>query len=185
MKTVILIGAPGAGKDTIANQFQNNMMCNTISPGAIYRREAQLGTPMGLKAKNEYWGKGKLCPDEITNSLIKSTIDRLTDKKSDVMIFNGYPRSMAQAEFLSNIVDVDLVIDLDVSKDTATKRLLARRREDDTKEVIDERFVTYNEHIRDVMDFYKSKGVYHKINANQMVSRVWKDTLGAFNSTKE
>ncbi len=134
-----------------------------------------------MKAKNEYWGKGNLCPDDIINSLIGNTLDRLKNKQSEYLVFNGYPRSLGQAKYLDDVHPVDIVIDLDVSKDIAVKRLLARRREDDTQDVIETRFEDYLSNNIQVVEFYKNSGVYTKINANQMIPRVWKDVLDLLN----
>lgn len=181
MANIVLLGAPGAGKDTLALQLQNKFSCKLITPGTIFRREADLGTPLGLRAKNEYWGKGHLCPDEITNELVKNTLERLSKNQTDHTIFNGYPRSLVQAEFLQEINSVDLALDLSVTKDTSIKRLLSRRREDDTREVIEKRFQAYLQNNSAVVDYYKELGIYASINADQMIPRVLKSALGKIN----
>jgi len=185
MANIVLLGAPGAGKDTLALQLQSRFSCKLITPGAIFRREADLGTPLGLKAKNEYWGKGHLCPDEITNQLIKNTVERLAKNKAEHTIFNGYPRRLSQAEFLQGICPIDLVLNLSVTRETAINRLLARRREDDTKEIIEQRFQAYHDNNSDIVQYYKELGVYASVNANQLIPRVLKAALGALNQLGE
>lgn len=185
MANIVLLGAPGAGKDTLALQLQDRYSCRLISPGAIFRREADLGTPLGLKAKNEYWGKGNLCPDEITNELVRSTLERLAKSKVEHTIFNGYPRRLSQAEFLQEISPIDLALDLSVTKETAVSRLLTRRRVDDTKEAIEQRFQAYLENNSDIVQYYKELGVYTSINANQLIPRVLKVALGKLNQLGE
>lgn len=172
---IVLLGAPGAGKDTLADQLSARLEYKVLAPGSILRREADLGTPLGLKAKNEYWGKGNLCPNDMINNLVKNTFDRVKPSK---VIFNGYPRSANQAKFLEEqIVKIDFAIDLDVSEDAAVKRLLLRRREDDTEEVIRERFRDYHANNSAVVDFYKQAGVYTRVDGNQMIPRVLKEAL--------
>lgn len=178
MINIVLMGAPGSGKDTLAAQLQHRFSCNVINAGLIFRREAELGTPLGLKAKNEYWGKGYLCPDEITNGLIKNTLERFSKNKTEYTVFNGYPRSLVQAEFLQEISPVDLALDLNVTKETSIKRLLARQREDDTKEVIEQRFQAYLQNNSNIVEYYEQLGIYASIDANQMIPRVLISALG-------
>lgn len=185
MRNIVLLGAPGAGKDTLATHFQNTFKCNMITPGAIFRREAELGTPLGIKAKAQYWGKGLICPDDMTIELVKNTLVRLSKKKVDLNVFNGFPRSLVQAVALEEMNPVDIAFDLSVTKETATKRLLARRREDDTEEVIEQRFSTYLENNTGIVEFYKEKGVYRKVNANQMASRVLRDAMKIIGESNE
>ncbi len=167
---IILLGSPGAGKDTLADQLVEKYNYTVITTGAIFREEFERGTELGIKAKNEYWGKGKLCPDHITDELVKNTIDRLP--KPDNIIFNGYPRSINQARYLKTIVDIHIVIKLLIEEDAAVKRLLKRGRLDDTKEIIRQRIIQYNQKTTPVMSFYKGMGFYKNvyyevINADQ------------------
>jgi len=176
---MVLLGAPGAGKDTLADQIRQKIGATILTTGALYRREAELGTALGLKAKNYYWGRGLLCPDEMTNKITRNAFKRTNGTKKN-LIFNGYPRSLDQAKYLENeICRINLVLDLCVSEDVAVKRLLARRREDDTEEVIRERFRVYHENNTKLVEYLKDLefGKYAALNADQNIPRVYKDAL--------
>lgn len=168
---IVLLGAPGAGKDTLVDQLNKKLDCIVVSPGSLYRREASLGTAFGLDAKRKYWGKGKLCPDSMTNDLVKATLSD-NNLSHDYILFNGYPRSLGQAEFLETIFNINLVIDLSVTRDTSVTRLLARGREDDTENTIKSRFEEYSDNNAKVVEFYKQLSVHSVVNANQIAHRV-------------
>jgi len=152
---IVLLGNPGAGKDTLADQFRLKYNYMILSPGKIFRKEAERGSALGLRAKNEYWGKGLLCPNDITNALVKDTLENLTDKEKAGIIFNGFPRSVIQAKYLNDIVTINMAIELDITEDIAINRLMSRNREDDTAKIIKERFKEYKEKTLPITDFYR------------------------------
>jgi adenylate kinase len=177
---IVLLGAPGAGKDTLADKFKSQYNYTILSPGEIYRKQAQDGTELGVKARDEYWGKGYLCPDSLTNELVKNTIENLNEKELFNTIFNGYPRSFDQAEFLSKIINVPMVIDLIVSEDIAVDRLLKRGRIDDTEEIIRRRFQEYEKKTKSVSNFYKNHGMsmYASIDADDIPQAIFEEAFG-------
>jgi len=152
---IVFLGAPGSGKDTLANQFKLKYDYTILIPGKIFREMAKKETDLGLYAKNEYWGKGMLCPDNITNALVEKTFEGLSSKEKAKILFNGFPRSINQAEYLNNITTINMVIDLQIKEDIAVKRLLKRGREDDTEEVIRKRLNEYKEKTMPISNFYK------------------------------
>lgn len=164
---IVLIGGPGSGKGTLAKQLKNRVDFYTISPGELYRKEANEGTEFGIKARDEYWGAGNLCPDEMTNELVKNTINKLGDKS---FIFDGYPRTKIQAEYLDSIIDIDFILDLISSKDVVVKRLLKRatieNRPDDTREIIEQRFDVYQTNMNGLVSYYWGDERYHTVDAD-------------------
>ena len=168
---IVLFGAPGAGKDTLADQLKSFTM---ISTGKIFRKAAEDKTELGLLARDKYWGKGLLCPDNITNSIIKEAVDKNTGD----LLFNGYPRSVDQAKFLNDITKIDLILDLDVSESVATKRLLARGRSDDKEDIIKQRFREYKDKTLPVSTFFIENGCNHVyLHANRTPQEVLEEAL--------
>jgi len=96
---IVILGGAGAGKGTLAKQLQKKHGYFPLAPGELYRKEAELKTEFGLRAKS-YWGDGNLCPDEMTNELVKNTISRFIRA---TFIFDGYPRTAVQAKYLDSI----------------------------------------------------------------------------------
>jgi len=177
---IVLLGAPGSGKDTLAETFKQEYNYTILSPGEIYRKQARDKTELGIKARDEYWGKGLLCPDELTNELVKNTIGGLNEKELFNTIFNGYPRSFAQAEFLSKLVNIPMAIDLIVSEEIAIGRLLKRGRIDDTEDVIRRRFKEYEEKTKPVSNFYRNHGMstYITIDADDTPRAIFEEAFG-------
>ena len=122
-KHIILMGPPGAGKGTFSSQVKDVLPAIIhVSTGDIFRENLKNETPLGLKAKS-YMDEGKLVPDEITNDMVKKSLDEISDKS---WVLDGYPRNLNQAEFLSTITNVDLVILLSVDHKILIKRILGR-----------------------------------------------------------
>ncbi len=122
---IIFLGAPGAGKGTQAAIVSENFKIPTISTGDIIRKALKSGSEMGKKAK-EYIDKGHLVPDEIVIGIVKDRIS-LDDCKNG-FILDGFPRTIAQAEALKNSnINIDHVIDIDVSDEVIYKRMTGRR----------------------------------------------------------
>lgn len=163
---IVLLGGPGAGKGTLANQLQKKYGDYfLLSPGSLYRKEAQLGTEFGLKARDEYWGKGNLCPDEMTNQLVWQTIKGLC---SPNVIFDGYPRTVTQAKYLDGIIQIDNILDIVISDKIAIQRLLRRskieNRPDDTEAVIKQRLEVYHSNNSQIIEYYITSGRYFKVD---------------------
>ncbi len=125
MKKIVLFGAPGSGKGTLASQLlkvEPNLV--HISTGDIFRENLKNETPLGLKAKS-YMDKGELVPDSVVNDMINERLNR-EDIKINGFILDGYPRTMAQANALEEMTDLDMCLLLEVPRDVITKRILGR-----------------------------------------------------------
>lgn len=126
---IILLGAPGAGKGTLAEQIKAKHPVAHISTGDILRGNVQKGTPLGTQAKG-YMDSGRLVPDELIVAMMK---ERLGEKdSSEGFILDGFPRTIPQAEALERILSelelsVDGVVLLEVDDETVVKRLSNRR----------------------------------------------------------
>ena len=126
---LILMGAPGSGKGSYAAVLKEHYRVPHISTGEIFRDAIEKKTPMGLIAKT-YIDKGNLVPDDITNEIVK---ERLQQKDCENgFLLDGYPRTIAQAESLTEILDelgitLDAAINLEVDDDLIVRRIVNRR----------------------------------------------------------
>ena len=122
---VILLGGPGAGKGTRAKFIEELFNIPQISTGDMLRAAVKAGTPLGLEAK-KVMEAGGLVSDEIILGLVK---DRITESDcANGYIFDGFPRTLAQAESLkAQGVDIDYVVEIDVSDEEVINRMTGRR----------------------------------------------------------
>lgn len=124
---IVLLGAPGSGKGTQAELITRHFAISVTSPGAILRRERDLGTPLGLEA-DEVSKQGGLVPDDVIVRLIE---DWLNLHGQEGFVFDGFPRTVKQAERLNEILQkmgssLDLAIWLEVSEETVRDRIASR-----------------------------------------------------------
>ena len=126
---IIMLGAQGTGKGTVAGLISQQMGWPQISTGDIFRKNLSEKTELGNKA-NEYMSKGELVPDEITVPMV---INRLKEEDAQQgAILDGFPRTIQQAEKLDEILQefgkkVDLVVNLQTPKEELIDRMLTRR----------------------------------------------------------
>ena len=116
---IVFLGAPGTGKGTIAARLARGYGFATIAPGNLFREEARNGTTLGKQIK-ALIDAGTLVPDDITNRLVQQYITKNT-------IFDGYPRTLNQAEALDSFAKVDEVILFEMSEEALVERLSGRR----------------------------------------------------------
>lgn len=124
---IVLLGAPGSGKGTQAEMITRHFAISVTSPGTILRRERDLETPLGLQA-DEIAKQGGLVPDDIIVKLIE---DWLSLHGKEGFVFDGFPRTVTQAERLNEILQkneasLDLAIWLEVSEETVRNRIASR-----------------------------------------------------------
>jgi len=125
MKRLILFGPPASGKGTFSGQIKKILPNIThISTGDIFRENLKNKTPLGLKAK-EYMDKGELVPDDIVIDMVRDRLNQ-EDAKQNGFILDGFPRTQAQNQALSEITEIDLFLLLVLEKSIITKRILGR-----------------------------------------------------------
>ena len=194
---LILLGPVGSGKGTQAGLISEKYGIPSISTGEIFRTNIKNETELGKVAK-EYIDKGELVPEELTNKLVE---DRLAqDDCQNGFILDGYPINIAQAKFLETLTDIDIALMIDLSEEKIIERLSSRRmcskcsqptslnwmvdgkcekcggdvyiRDDDKPEVIKVR-LQKQAVSQEVIDFYKQKNVFAKIDATDYVDQTF------------
>ncbi|AVP49688.1 adenylate kinase [Williamsoniiplasma luminosum] len=123
---IILLGAPGSGKGTLAEQLVEHKGMQQFSTGDIFRKNIAEKTSLGVEAA-KYMNQGKLVPDEITNGMVKHALKG----RHNNLIFDGYPRTLEQAQTLEKILkevgsQIDHVVYLDVDQTILLERLSGR-----------------------------------------------------------
>ncbi|NPB07841.1 MAG: adenylate kinase [Aquificae bacterium] len=197
---LIFLGPPGAGKGTQAKRLAKEKGFVHISTGDLLREAVSKGTHLGKKAK-EYMDRGELVPDELIIEMIKEVFP-----EHGKVIFDGFPRTVAQAEALEEMLKekglkVDHVILFDLPDEVIVERLSGRRidprtgevyhvkynppppgveviqREDDRPEVIRKRLQVYREQTAPLIDYYERKGILRKLDASRSVEEVYRELL--------
>ena len=172
MKNIVLFGKPGAGKGTQASVLKEKFELVHISTGDVFRYNISNRTELGTLAKS-YMDKGELVPDSVTINMLSDEVDRsITQAKG--YIFDGFPRTIAQAEALDTFLSekgmqVDATIALEADEDELTARLLERGktsgRTDDTDDSkIRTRFAEYNAKTAPLIEFYKKQNKLYSVN---------------------
>jgi adenylate kinase len=156
---IVLLGPPGAGKGTQAVRLAESLGVPQISTGDLFRHNIGAGTPLGMEAKR-YLDAGDLVPASLTNALVDARIDE--PDAADGFILDGFPRSVAQAEALDEMLGkrglrLDAVVEFRVPLDLLVARLLGRGRADDTEEVIRNRMEVYRAETAPLLDHYQSE----------------------------
>ncbi|MDT5019222.1 MAG: adenylate kinase [Mycobacterium sp.] len=154
---LVLLGPPGAGKGTQAQKLSDKLGIPQISTGDLFRENISQGTPLGVEAKR-YLDAGDLVPSELTNKLVEDRIEQ--PDAADGFILDGYPRSVAQAEALDEMLTnhstkLDAVLEFSVSEDELLKRLMSRGRADDTEDVIRNRMQVYRDETEPLLNYYR------------------------------
>lgn len=176
-KLFFIIGAPGSGKTTDAEIIASNNR-NAIahySTGNLLREEVDSGSNLG-KTIDSFVSKGNLCP---INIVLDTVVKALKKSTKNVIIIDGFPRSLEQMmEFdavLSHESNIELinVIEVVVSEEVARDRVLGRARgADDNAEVFNNRMKVYTDPLIEIQNFYKEKNLLKKINGERTIEEI-------------
>jgi adenylate kinase len=171
MTNLVLFGPPGAGKGTQAESLKDKYNLVHISTGDVFRYNIKNETALGILAKS-YMDKGDLVPDEVTIKMLNAEVDRNADSKG--FIFDGFPRTNAQAEALEKLMKskdshINAMIALEVDDEVLVQRLLKRgetsERPDDANEsIIRNRIKEYYSKTAILKDFYSSQDKYFGVD---------------------
>ncbi len=180
MFNLILFGPPGSGKGTQSANITTTYQLQHISTGDLLRDEVSRQTPLGVEAK-KYMDQGLLVPDEVVIGMISSKIDETPDARG--FIFDGFPRTKAQAEALDKLLEfkntqIDLVLALEVPEEELKKRLIGRGetsgRSDDNEEVIVKRIKEYHAKTEPVAGHYHAFGKLERLKGDDTIEETFK-----------
>jgi adenylate kinase len=166
MLNIVIFGAPGSGKGTYSARLVDTFKLDHISTGDVLRSEIKNGTELGKIAQG-YIDNGQLIPDELMIGILANVYDSFKDSKG--VIFDGFPRTIAQAEALKVMLEernekISAMINLEVSEDILMARLLRRAtlegRADDNEETIKKRFAVYHNQTAPLIEWFKEQGVF-------------------------
>lgn len=190
---IVIFGAPGSGKGTQSEKLIDEYGLHHISTGELLREHIAKGTELG-KLADSYISKGLLIPDEVMMEVLENEFKENPDKTSKGVIFDGFPRTIPQAEALAEMLkgydtDIHAVVGLEVDEDELVKRMLERGkvsgRADDNLETIHKRLDVYRKQTAPLKEYYKVKGKYHPIEGNGSVDAIFGDIVTALDSHKD
>ena len=185
MLNIVIFGAPGSGKGTQSERIVEKYGINHISTGDVLRAEIKNGTELGKTAKG-YIDQGQLIPDELMIDILASVFDSFKDSKG--VIFDGFQRTIAQAEALKKMLaergqDVSVMLDLEVPEDELMVRLIKRGKDsgraDDNEETIKKRLHVYHSQTAPLIDWYKNEKKYQHINGLGTMDGIFADICEA------
>ena len=162
---LILLGPPGAGKGTQGHRLSERYSIPAISTGDILRAAVRQGTPLGRAAKS-YMDRGALVPDAVMIGIVRERLAQ--DDAERGFILDGFPRTVAQAEALTQLSEeqqrpIEHVISIEVPQEELLQRLAGRRqlegRHDDTDEAIRHRLEVYERETAPLIDYYRRQGL--------------------------
>jgi adenylate kinase len=188
---IIFFGPPGSGKGTQASRLSESLGIPQVSTGDLLRSHVAKGTPLGAIAK-PIMESGALVPDDLVTKMLAERL-RLPDAAAGA-IFDGYPRTVAQAKSLETILKdaggkVDVILFIDVPDAALVDRLLKRAvlegRADDTKETIAERLRVYREKTAPLADLYRGAGLLVTIDGDRAVETVAADVTAAVKKSRQ
>ncbi len=168
---LIIMGPPGVGKGTQAKALAQENGWVQLSTGEVFRDHIRRHTDLGRRVKG-YLERGEYVPDDVTIRMVRAKLEDISP--STRVLFDGFPRTVAQAEALDRLAGemgrhVGAVLLLDAPREELLARLngraLAERRADDTPEIIANRLEVYEEQTRPVISYYEDRGLVRRVSA--------------------
>lgn len=187
MLNIIIFGPPGSGKGTQSARIVQDYELVHLSTGDLFREEMSKNSEIGILAK-KYIDRGLLVPDEIVLAELQKKAGTLLSKPG--IIFDGFPRTLVQAEKLDQMlkgfgISLDMVLSVEVPEDELYKRLMGRGvdsgRTDDGSEIILHRIEVYKQQTFPLIDYYKQQGKLVAISGMAQVDQVYLNITKALN----
>ena len=184
---LVIFGAPGSGKWTQSELLIEKYGLFHISTGDVLRDHIKRGTEYG-KIANEYISKGLLIPDELMVQILAAVLDANKDNAEKGVIFDGFPRTIAQAEALKAVLaernmEIGAVVGLEVHEDELVERLIKRGKDsgraDDNLETIKQRLEVYHNQTKPLQDYYIAEGKYRAINGQGSIDEIFARIIDA------
>ena len=183
MRNLIVFGPPGSGKGTQALKLVEQYGLNHISTGDILREQLAGQTPLGLEAQ-KFMAQGLLVPDKLVIGMLGSRLDELLEGGAATgFIFDGFPRTVAQAEALDEMLSekglsISLVLALDVSEDELIRRIMKRgktsgRSDDLELETVRRRVEEYSGKTTPVAEYYFRQGKFRTIPGEGGIEQIF------------
>lgn len=181
MFNIVIYGAPGSGKGTQSEKLIERYGLTHISTGEVLRKEIETGSELG-KIADSYISRGHLIPDELMVRILAAEVDRLLPT-SKGFIFDGFPRTIHQAEELNHLLEkrgqeIHSVVGLEVPDQELTERLINRGktsgRSDDNPEAIKSRLNVYHNTTSPLREFYYDNGKYKAIEGTGSVDDIFR-----------
>lgn len=187
MLNLVIFGAPGSGKGTQSEKLIDRYHLHHISTGEVLRDHIARGTDLGRTA-DAYISQGQLIPDELMLRVLEHELDNNPDKTAEGVIFDGFPRTIPQAQALKEMMKrrgqkIHAVIGLEVPEDQLMDRMVLRGREsgrsDDNPETIRKRLAVYHKQTQPLRDYYVGEGMYLPIKGDGSVDQVFERVIDA------
>lgn len=191
MFNIVIFGAPGSGKGTQSDLIIDKYKLIHLSTGDLLRKEKNSGTELGKQIK-EIIDKGNLVPNEMIQKMVRKFI---TDNKNcNGFIFDGFPRTTAQAQWLDQMLDeintkITLMLTLDVDEEELKKRIMLRgkvsgRADDANEQIVENRIKVYKKQTAPVMDYYKQQNKFYIVNGTGELNDVFDRVCLTLNKLK-
>lgn len=185
MLNLVLFGAPGSGKGTQSEKIIDEYGLRHISTGEVLRKQIAAGTELG-KIADSYISKGHLIPDDLMIDILRQELKN-NPKDCNGVIFDGFPRTIAQAEALETLLKergskLSGVVGLEVPEEELVARMLRRGAEtgraDDNIDTIHNRLKVYHSQTEPLKAHYENKGHYMQINGNGDIDTIFSEIVG-------
>ena len=192
MLNIVIFGAPGSGKGTQSDNLIKTYGLFHISTGDVLRDNIKRGTELGATAK-AYIDKGQLIPDALMIDILASVLDANKEAAAPGVIFDGFPRTIPQAEALEVMLQergtaVSTVVGLEVPEEELVRRIILRGqqtgRSDDKMETVKNRLEVYNNQTSPLKAFYQEKGLYQAIPGTGSIDEIFDRIKQAVDAVK-
>ena len=190
MLNIVIFGAPGSGKGTQSDKLIEHYNLFHISTGDVLRDNIRRGTELGQIAKG-FIDQGQLVPDALIIDILAQVLDENKEKAQGGVIFDGFPRTIPQAEALEQLLadrgtQIDAVVGLEVPEEELIKRILLRGklsgRADDNEETARKRLEVYHNQTSPLKAYYEQQGKYRSINGLGSIDGIFELIKEALNN---